>query len=106
MTLQNKHLWSDYVINRGQHFTEFWKSFITEKNRNICFILGLGFDPRMCHAVESILALGGQGARDCVLIRYDEGDTSPSHRYQELVQANYYKLKEKFENKGNRKISE
>ncbi len=91
MTLQNKQLWSDYVMNRGRHFTDFWKSYMNT-NRNICFILGLGFDPRMCLAIESILGLHGKGKRDCMLIKYDEGDNSPSHQYKQLVQRNYDKL--------------
>lgn len=80
--------WDPYFLRRGSRFSSFWKDYLGERERNLLFIVGLGFDPRASYGVESILAAGGGGKRDCLLLEYDEGEGSPSERYRELVDRN------------------
>lgn len=56
------------------------------------FILGCGFDPRMCLGLEMVLAQGGRGSRDVMVINYREGDNSPSRTYDTLVEENIRRL--------------
>jgi hypothetical protein len=63
--------WSDYFIKHGAQFEEFWKELLGLKNRHVVFILGHGFDPRMCQAIRVIMGTGGDGLRDCIALTYD-----------------------------------
>lgn len=57
----------------------------------------------MCTAIETILSLGGKGVRHCLIIEYEEGQTSPSREHAALVASNVDRLKEIF--KGGNHIS-
>ena len=92
--------WDDYFLKNGVQFNEFWKSFLDEKERNVLFILGKGFDPRMCHGVRKILSVNGKGSRDCILINFSEGENSPSQEYTKNVENNNIELNNLFKNKG------
>ena len=56
------------------------------------FILGRGFDPRMCVGAEALLRLGGEGRRDVLAIEYHEGGASPSRIHAALVAENWTRL--------------
>lgn len=43
--------WRDYFLREADGFTEFWKHFLSEKKRDVLFVLGHGFDARMCEGV-------------------------------------------------------
>lgn len=92
--------WKDYFLRKGIDFQDFWRSYLTKQNRNICYILGLGFDPRMCSAISFIMSCNGDGLRDCYLIRYDEGEDSPSKKYEPEIRSNFGILSDLFNNKG------
>ena len=92
--------WDDYFLKNGDQFNEFWKSFLNEKERKVLFILGKGFDPRMCHGVSKILSINGKGKRDCICINFSEGENSPSQKYTENVEKNNIELNNLFKNKG------
>ena len=92
--------WEDYFLATGEKFISFWDKYLSVKERNILFILGVGFDPRMCVAVESIMARKGDGKRDCLLINFDEGESSPSQQYQSNVSDNLTHIKELFNYRG------
>lgn len=79
-------------MHHGSDFNVFWKGMLEEKERNILFILGLGFDPRMCRGLKAILSSGERGKRQCALIEYDEGINSPSMQYSDLIDANRNEL--------------
>jgi hypothetical protein len=81
--------WSDYFIKHGAQFEEFWKELLGLKNRHVVFILGHGFDPRMCQAIRVIMGTGGDGLRDCIALTYDEGSDSPSYKYKKLIKDNW-----------------
>jgi hypothetical protein len=80
--------WRDYFLRAGEQFDAFWRAFLGERKRDILFVIGYGFDPRMCDALSRILQLGGDGARDVALVSFDEGPDSPSHQYVGQKQAN------------------
>lgn len=85
--------WDPYFIASDQNFIAFWKDFLHQYKRNILFIIGIGFDPRMCYGYESIVNLGDSGKRDCLLVKFDEGPNSPSMVYSNHVENNLKKIK-------------
>jgi hypothetical protein len=80
--------WRDYFLRDGVGFDEFWGPFLAERRRDLLFVLGHGFDVRMCDGIKRVLSLGGEGARDVALIAFDEGAESPSHAYREQRRVN------------------
>lgn len=83
--------WENYVLESGPNLIEFFRSHFSTP-RNVCFILGKGFDPRMCSGVEALIQIGGKGRRDVVVLEYDEGAASPSNVYQSFVERNLKRL--------------
>jgi hypothetical protein len=79
--------WSNYFFRRGDDF-RFWRDFLTGDERNILFIVGLGFDPRTCQGLKAISQIGGSGKRDCIIIQFDEGPSSPSAAYSKIIEDN------------------
>jgi hypothetical protein len=55
----------------------------------------------MCSAINFIMTCKGEGLRDCYLIKFDEGETSPSKKYEGEIAANERKLAEIVTNRGN-----
>ena len=90
----NPGRWSTYFLRRGGDFHEFWREYLSSTNRNILFVLGLGFDPRMCLGYEAVLQAGGKGRRDCKVVELDEGPSSPSLRHSDLTRANGERLEQ------------
>lgn len=84
--------WFNYFLRSGNGFHLFWQEYLQGNQRDILFVLGLGFDPRMCLAYEALLEAKGSGKRDLLLIRFQEGPNSPSQKYSHLVEANLKKL--------------
>ena len=91
--------WTDYFFTKNEDYHDFWQNYL-KNGKNILFILGNGFDPRMCIGLESILQKGGLGKRDCVLISFTEGANSPSLNFRADVKANKAKLNELIDGKG------
>ena len=60
--------WKNYNLIEPEHFEDFWKSHNTEENK-ILFILGHGFDPRMCIGFQSILN-NHSGSIDLMVVKY------------------------------------
>lgn len=84
--------WKDYVLDHEADLDEFWKTHLHTYKRHVLFVLGKGFDPRMCLGFEMLINAGGDGKRDILAIDLDEGDTSPSQVHSSLVKANWEKL--------------
>ena len=91
--------WADYFLRWGTDFNSFWKNLLQDK-RDILFVIGLGFDPRMCSVIREIISYGGQGKRDCQVIAFNEGPDSPSKRHVDRVQQNEQDLVALLEGKG------
>lgn len=92
--------WRDYFLRDGDGFDEFWKAFLAERKRNLLFVLGHGFDARMCDGIERVLSLGGEGTRDVALIAFDEGAESPSQIYLAQRTANGERLEKLVQGRG------
>src|SRR6476620_1700630 len=92
--------WENYLMKHGKEFITFWEELLSERERNLLFVLGLGFDPRMCQGLETILKVGGRGKRACLLIEFDEGANSPSKDYADLVQVNFQTLNKLLDGRG------
>ena len=88
LALSGQDRWLGYTLRGGAKFVPLWDSLVRSSERDLLFIVGRGFDPRMCTAIETILSLGGKGARDCLIIEYDEGQASPSRAHDTLITAN------------------
>lgn len=80
--------WDPYFMRWGTKFNEFWKEYFQRENRNILYVLGRGFDPRMCAGFKAVLNASEHGTRNCLLIEFDEGPDSPSTKYASLVSDN------------------
>jgi len=83
--------WYDYVMFRDSQVDSFWAERLKEE-RDVLFILGLGFDPRMCSGIGRIIDVGGRGRRQCLLFEFNEGPHSPSRTHRNLVAANKDRL--------------
>ena len=83
--------WADYLLFKNDSFYNFWKRHLAKK-RDLLLVLGQGFDPRMCLCAEAIMTNPSYGCRDVVLIQFDEGEDSPSARYQYEIQQNKSRL--------------
>lgn len=87
-----KPRWEYHVLLRGAQVPSFWESHLAQGERSILFILGRGFDPRMCLGIKVVLAAGGAGPRDILALEFHEGHGSPSQLHQELVLRNWTEL--------------
>jgi len=83
--------WYNYVMESGSRLERFWQTHLNTE-RHLLFVLGKGFDPRMCLSLRSLLSAGGIGRRDVIAVEFDEGASSPSRVYEPLVQANWSAL--------------
>ena len=83
--------WEDYLLFKNDLFHDFWKKHLA-KERDLLLVLGHGFDPRVCLCPDAIMAVSSSGRRDVVLIQFDEGDDSPSTRYESEAQQNKSRL--------------
>lgn len=97
--------WSNYFLRRGSKFEAFWKQLVISRKSHLLFILGHGFDPRMCDAIRVIMSTGGDGIRDCIALEYDEGAESPSKRYKKLIEENWCVLTDLIKKSGRGKIT-
>lgn len=84
--------WRNYVLRSGDESAAMWRALLAERERNVLYILGLGFDERMCTGLEVVFAAGGTGKRDIKLLTFEEGAESPSQAHVELRVANEKRL--------------
>jgi len=98
--------WLNYFLRGGANFQSFWRSFLNSGRRDILFVVGRGFDPRMPKAVATVLSLGGDGLRHCILIEYDEGEDSPSRRHEILTSDNVNSVEALFKKRGELSIKQ
>ena len=97
---QNLLRWGDYFLREGEQFDRFWQPFLNERKRDVLFVLGHGFDARMCNGVEKMLSFGGEGARDIALLAFHEGPDSHSHSYAQERKANGQHLEKLVQGRG------
>ena len=92
MNAEHPSNWEDYVLDTGEELISFWRDHLTKRRRDLLFILGKGFDPRMCLGIESLLRLEGEGKRDILAVTLDEGVASPSTTHLPRVDQNWKRL--------------
>ncbi len=92
--------WQDYVLEHGEGLRRFWEHHLAERDRDVLFILGRGFDPRMCLGLEGFIGAGGRGKRDLLAIEFPEGASSPSKKHSAQVSANWARLQGLVQGKG------
>lgn len=100
VSAQRRPRWEHYLNFKGPEFDSFWEDYLREGNRDVLFIIGLGFDPRMCTGIKAILNAGGSGKRECLLVEFDEGAHSPSKKYKHRVNENRFTLEALLNGKG------
>jgi hypothetical protein len=91
--------WDSYVKCSGPEFDSFWENHLSEE-RDLLFILGRGFDPRMCEGFEALLEAGGDGKRDSFLVDIDDDASAPSQNHEELASENEEQLQELIDRRG------
>ena len=84
--------WRDYVLDHGERLAEFWESHLHDGKRQVLFVLGKGFDPRMYLGFKALINAGGDGKRDILAIDPEAGDLSSSQVHAPLVEANWSTL--------------
>lgn len=85
--------WDPCFLIKEKEFCDFFKELSTEE-KAILYIMGKGFDPRMCKGLAKLTDCVGTGKRDCLVIEFEEGEDSSSHQYSSRVQDNCRVLKE------------
>lgn len=84
--------WDPYLLKSGPDFAAYWEEYLGLAPRNMLFILGCGFDPRSCVGLDLLLAAGGAGRRDCMMLSFDEGVDSPDPKQVEVTTTNKKEL--------------
>lgn len=97
--------WLTPFLKKGSESKEFWREYLQSKNRDVLFILGRGFDPRMNLGIDMVLKAGGSGLREYLLIHYDESPNSPSKAHEEVVKKNYDEFKGLIGSAGIKEVS-
>lgn len=93
--------WDDYVLEGGSSFSSFWSEYLGNGNRDLLFVVGAGFDPRMPLGIEAIVSCGGKGTRDCLILGFDEGSESASRIQDKQRDANVLSIDKIIGNHGN-----
>ena len=93
--------WQNYILNNGDKVEPFWKVLLDKGERHLLFIVGHGFDPRMCLGVDTICSAGGQGRRDCFLVEFDYGEVVAGKK-KEFIENNLERLDELLSGRGSR----
>ncbi len=87
--------WGTYIHESGAALVELLGSLRPgrDKAKKICLVLGQGFDPRMLTGLHVLSEVFPPAEIAVIVLVFDEGPTSPSRRYDSLVQDNLVKLK-------------
>lgn len=80
--------WEDYVLLKDEECKKYFDKNYT--NKKMLFILGAGFDERMCEGINQIAKTSDNMA--VWLIRFKEAPNSDSLKYSSRVEANLQRL--------------
>lgn len=94
MKLARKDRWASYVHVSADSFHAFLEEHVgaSDKNKRTCLIVGKGFDPRMLGGATALGEVLDVKQLSIVMLVFDEGLTSPSRKYDDLVQKNIARL--------------
>ncbi|MGA2917605.1 hypothetical protein [Methanoregula sp.] len=84
--------WSNYFLKKGEDFQPFWKLYLEEKERKLLYVIGIGFDLRMCLGLDALVNSTPSINCDCISIEYHEGASSPSKKHADKLEHNRGKL--------------
>lgn len=102
----SKNRWDSYVLISNNEINNFWQEhFNNTANRSVLFIIGKGFDIRMNNVFKTLLGSTKDVIIQCLLIEYNEGQTSPSNKYQDLIKQNTLELEGLILTKDNIKLN-
>lgn len=89
-----KDRWASYVQVSSDSLRIFLKEHLgsSKTNSKSCLILGKGFDPRMLGGVTALSEVINPKELSIMMLVFDEGPTSPSRGYDELVRKNVDRL--------------
>lgn len=85
--------WRNYVLSRDEQFGALWSELRDGADRSVLYILGLGFDERMCLGLRGVLEASKRGKVEVCLLTFDEGQDSPSQSHRSLRDSNESELK-------------
>lgn len=97
--LINAARWENYVLQSGSHLTEFWQEHLSAP-RKILFVLGKGFDSRMCIGITNLIETQKVKDLTVLAVAFEEGELSPSRTYSPKVEENWQKLEKIIEGIG------
>lgn len=92
--------WNPNIMFNDNNVNSFWKQHFSKDNHSLLFILGKGFDVRMNFALSRLLRECPNVKIECLLIEFDEGSNSSSHKYQSFVNENMEEFKRMLEHKS------
>jgi len=86
--------WASYLQLSGDSLVDFLQDHFAVRGAGakVCLILGRGFDPRMLGGLTVLCQVLKPSEIDVITLVFDEGATSPSRRYEELVRQNLARL--------------
>jgi hypothetical protein len=83
--------WENYFLQSDRGFTDFWRQYLRQE-RNILYIMGLGFDPRSVVGIENIYGIEGAGMRDVKIARYYKNEHDKQSADDPRVAGNLERL--------------
>ncbi|MCQ4140139.1 hypothetical protein [Chryseobacterium sp. EO14] len=86
--------WNPYVLLHNDTVKGLWTDHFSKDGTKALFIMGKGFDGRMNLCIESLLEKCPNLDLKTMLINFDEGKSSNSHEYADLVEDNLLELQE------------
>lgn len=98
--INNYMRWKPGILIKPENFISFWQDYLKNTKRTICYVLGKGFDLRMNFILDKVIANHSGNNLSCLLIEYAEGENSPSHLFDDLVNTNIADLKKILKKKG------
>lgn len=86
--------WDNYTLIDDKNILDFWEFSLNEpKGKELLFIYGIGFDPRMNLILRNIIEKNSSANINVHAIEFIENDNSPSHEYKGLVDENINEFK-------------
>ena len=95
--------WDPYVLRRGAEFATFWGDRFRSE-RDVLLITSSGFDPRSVLCPQAILAAGGAGRRDALLVDLVEAGGETPSPIDALSASNLSTIREAFSDRGDVRV--
>lgn len=62
--------WSSYMFFQQDEVSDFWKSYYSERNARMLFVMGKGFDPRMNNILKKVLGDINYQSLECLAVDF------------------------------------